>query len=343
MQLRLSSLVCRIIVLQKYTLCFQEEARLEDCEFYLTAQRFIVLPMERQRLDSPNGNHEPSVAEKIKELWMRMISLRSAPSSESSLSQLLEVIAQDQLAVLKENAEECLDLQVPKATPAAETDKLPVTYWEAELKKEPSEDVFLVPANILVIPAEEGVVVCDASQSVVSGASPEKSSCETTVPDYQSILSQARSAESTAWSESSDTSLDDPWNGLPAMSLTLTSSESASPCSPPAQEAQQEVAADSNTPDLLEPCSHDSPQGSLQADSVHTSSPSLLTSYGNTSPVKADTTQATSTAEAACTAPRATRAPQVVEDSQASVSSLSPVFPVLPSSHVVSHAKEAPH
>jgi len=27
----------------------------EDCEFYLTAQRFIVLPMERQRLDSSDG------------------------------------------------------------------------------------------------------------------------------------------------------------------------------------------------------------------------------------------------------------------------------------------------
>lgn len=27
----------------------------EDCEFYLMAQRFIVLPMERQRIESSDG------------------------------------------------------------------------------------------------------------------------------------------------------------------------------------------------------------------------------------------------------------------------------------------------
>lgn len=51
------------------------------------------------------------------------------------------MIAQDQLEVLKENAEECLDLQVPKETPSAEADKLPVTRWEAELQKEVSPSV----------------------------------------------------------------------------------------------------------------------------------------------------------------------------------------------------------
>lgn len=32
-------------------LCLPQQ---EDCEFYLTAQRFVVLPMERQRMDSSN-------------------------------------------------------------------------------------------------------------------------------------------------------------------------------------------------------------------------------------------------------------------------------------------------
>lgn len=27
----------------------------EDCEFYLTAQQFIVLPMQRQRMESSDG------------------------------------------------------------------------------------------------------------------------------------------------------------------------------------------------------------------------------------------------------------------------------------------------
>lgn len=103
------------------------------------------------------------------------------------------------------------------------------------------------------------------------------------------------------------------------------------------------MAADSNTPDLLEPCSHDSPQALLQDDSVQTSSPSLLASYCSISPVNADMTQATSTAEAACSAPSAARVPLGPEDSQANVSSVSPVFPVLPSSHLASHAERAPH
>ncbi|XP_035192485.1 uncharacterized protein LOC118172579 isoform X2 [Oxyura jamaicensis] len=341
--LKLSSLICRIIVLQKYTVCFREEARLEDCEFYLTAHQFIVLPMERQKMDSSNGNHEPSVLQKIKELWLRSISLGSAPSSEPSISQLIDVIGQNQLEALKESAEECLDLQVSKET---EKDKLPVTQWEAELKKEPREDIFMVPANILVIPPEEGVVDGDASKAGdVCEASPEKSNYDKTVPGDQTVISQPNSAESTALSGSSETSLDNPWNMLPTMSLTLTSSEEqsfqhSSPCRP---EAQQDVAADSNTPDLLESCSHDSPQDLLQADPVQTSSPSLLSSYGSISPVKASTTRATSTAEAAYTSPCAARGPLVSGDSQANLPSLSPAFPVLPSSHLVSHTEGVPH
>ncbi|XP_047934701.1 adrenocortical dysplasia protein-like isoform X2 [Anser cygnoides] len=340
--LRLSSLVCRIIVLQKYTVCFREEAKLEDCEFYLTAHQFIVLPMERQRMDSSNGNHEPSVLQKIKELWLRSLSLGTAPSSEPSISQLIDVIGQNQLETLKESAEECLDLQVSKET---EKDKLPVTQWEAELKKEPREDTFMVPANVLVIPPEEGVVDGDASKADACGASSEKSNYDRTVPGDQSVMSQPSSAESTVVSGSSEASLDNPWNMLPTMSLTLTSSEEqsfqhSSPCRP---EAQQDVAADSNTPDLLESCSRDSSQGLLQADPVQTSSPSLLSSYGSISPVKAGTSRATSAAEAACTSPCAARGPQVSGDSQANLPSLSPAFPVLPGSHLASHTEGVPH
>ncbi|KAM9183076.1 adrenocortical dysplasia protein homolog [Mergus octosetaceus] len=341
--LKLSSLLCRIIVLQKYTVCFREEARLEDCEFYLTAHQFIVLPMERQRMDSSNGNHEPSVLQKIKELWLRSASLGTAPSSDPSISQLIDVIGQNQLETLKESAEECLDLQVSKET---EKDELPVTQWEAELKKEPPEDTFMVPANVLVIPPEEGAVDGDASKADdVCEASPEKDSCDRTVPDNQTGISQPSSAESTVVSGSLDASLDNPWNMLPTMSLTLTSSEEQSfqNSSPRRPEDQQDVAADSNTPDLLESCGRDSPQGLLQAAPAQASSPSLLSSYGSISPVKAGTTWATSAAEAASSSPCAARGPLVLEDSQAKLPALSPTFPVLPSNHPVSHTKGVPH
>ncbi|XP_075289536.1 adrenocortical dysplasia protein homolog [Opisthocomus hoazin] len=343
MRLRLSSLICRIIVLQKYTVCFREEARLEDCEFYLTAQRFIVLPMERQRLDSSDGNQEPSVLQKIKELWLRSLALKNVPSSEPSISQLIDAIGQNQLEVLKESAEECLDLRVHKETLAAVKDEVPVTQWEAERKKERDEDVFTVPANNLVIPPEKAVVPGDAPKAGTSEATPGKSGDGRTVPSDPSVISQASSAESAALSESSEGSLDNPWNRLPAMSLTLNSSDEKTFQDDLSPKTQQDVAADSNTPDLLEPCSQDSPEGLPQGEPVQTSSPSLLHSYGSPSPAETGATGAASVAETACDAPSPARGPQVSGGSQATLPSLSPAFPVLPSTRLQALAEGMPH
>ncbi|NWZ52242.1 ACD protein, partial [Haliaeetus albicilla] len=341
MQLRLSSLICRIIVLQKYTVCFREEARLEDCEFYLMAQRFIVLPMERQRLESSDG-YGPW-GRKGTLLWGGLPHLPGATLTLGpSISQLIDAIGQNQLEVLKENAEECLDLQMPEDMPATVKDEVPVTQWEAERKKEQGEDVFVVLANTLVIPPEEEeAVACDASKADTSEATPGKSGDGRTVPSDPSVISQASSGESTALSGSLEGSLDNPWNGLPPISLTLNSSDGKSPC--PKKSFQHDVAADSNTPDLLEPCSQDSPKGLPHGEPVQTSSPSLFHSYGNTSPVEAGTTWAVSAAEAACDAPCASQGPQVSGGSQAPLPSLSPSFPVLPSSRSQSLPEGIPH
>ncbi|KAF1674120.1 ACD protein, partial [Pygoscelis papua] len=342
MQLRLSSLICRIIVLQKYTVCFREEARLEDCEFYLMAQRFIVLPMERQRMESSDG-YVPRGGQGGSALgWGVLPHLpRAALSLGPSISQLIDAIGQNQLEVLKENAEECLDLRMPVETPA--TDEVPVTQWEAERKKERGEGVFTVPANTLVIPPEEEAVACCASKADTSEATPGRSSDDRMVPGDLSVVSQASPAESTALSESSEQSLDNPWNRLPPISLTLNSSDERTFQHDLSPKTHQDVAADSNTPDLLEPCSQDSPKGLPQGEPVQTSSPSLLHSYGNTSPVETGTTQATSAAEASCDAPRPARGPQVSGGSQATLPSLSPAFPVLPSSRLQSLPEGMPH
>ncbi|XP_065519540.1 adrenocortical dysplasia protein homolog [Lathamus discolor] len=135
-QIRLSSLICRIIVLQKYTVCFQEEARPEDCEFYLRVQKFIVLPIEKLRLESSDGNKEPSVMQKVKKLWLKSLAESDSPSSESSISQLIDAIRQNHLEDLKGSAEECLDLGVPKMMAATGKDEVPVTQWEAARKQE---------------------------------------------------------------------------------------------------------------------------------------------------------------------------------------------------------------
>ncbi|NXV78914.1 ACD protein, partial [Atlantisia rogersi] len=334
-QLRLSSLICRIIVLQKYTVCFQEEARLEDCEFYLTVQRFIVLPMERQRLESDNGYNMASAGKAF--LNVGVFSTNACLlAPEPSISQLIDAIGQNQLEALKENAEECLDLCVPKETLVK--DEVPITPWEAERNKERGEDIFMVPATTLVIPPEEEVDACQASTADMSQEPPGKSDDGGMVPSDLGIISQTCSAESTAVLESVEESQDNPWNWLPPISLTLNSSDDKTQhdLSP---KVQQDVMADSNTPDSLKQCSQDSPEGLPWEEPVQTSSPSLLCSYGTTSPVETGTAQAPAATEAACTAP----SPQVSGDSWTTAPSLSPALPVLPSSRLESLPEGMPH
>ncbi|XP_064242445.1 uncharacterized protein LOC135279208 isoform X8 [Passer domesticus] len=322
LQLRLSSLNCRIIVLQKYTVCFQDETRLEDCEFYLTAQQFIVLPMQRQRMESSDGNQDPSVVKKIKELWLKNLAVRNAPSSDPSVSQLIDAIGQNQLEILKENAEECLDLRKSKEKPGSVEDEVPITQWEAERKKEQGEDVFMVPVSALVIPPEEDEVVCDSSEAVSAGYT---------------------GAASPTLSDSLEGSLDNPWNGMPSLSLTPSSSDEKTFQPDPPLKTQKDVAADSNTTDLLEVCSQSSPEGSPQGGPAQTSSPSLLRCYGNPSPAEISTSEAASAAEAAWGALCADQSLQRPRGSQATLPTLSPVFPVLPSSSLQLPPGRIPH
>ncbi|XP_059337733.1 nucleolar and coiled-body phosphoprotein 1-like isoform X4 [Ammospiza nelsoni] len=348
LQLRLSSLNCRIIVLQKYTVCFQDEARLEDCEFYLTAQQFIVLPMQRQRMESSDGNQNPSVMKKIKELWLRNLAVRNAPSSEPSVSQLIDAIGQNQLEILKENAEECLDLWKSKEKPVTVEDEVPITQWEAERKKE-GEDVFMVPVSALVIPPEEEAVVCDSSEAVSAGytdtsqAAPGKSSDDRTVPGDPSVVSQISCAASPTLSDSLGGSLDNPWNGMPSLSLTPSSSDEKTFQSDPPLKTQKDVAADSNTTDLLEVCSQSSAEGSPRGEPAQTSSPSLLRCYSHPSLVEISTSEAASAAEAAWDALCADQSLQRSRASQPTLPTLSPAFPVLPSSSLQSPPGRIPH
>ncbi|XP_066050617.1 adrenocortical dysplasia protein homolog isoform X4 [Chamaea fasciata] len=348
LQLRLSSLNCRIIVLQKYTVCFQDEARLEDCEFYLTAQQFIVLPMQRQRMESSDGNQDPSVVKKIKELWQRNLAVRNALSSEPSVSQLIDAIGQNQLEILKENAEECLDLWKSKEKPVTVEDEVPITQWEAERKKELGEDIFMVPVSTLVIPPEEEAVVCDSSEAASAGytdtsqAAPGKSSDDRTVPGDPSIMSQTSCAASPTSSDSLDGSLDNPWNRMPSLSLTLSSSDEKSFQLDPPLNTQKDVAADSNTTDLLEVCSQGSPEGLPQGEPVQTSSPSLLRSYSRASLVEISTSEAAPAVVAARDTLCADQGPQGSRGSQATLPTLSPVFPVFPGSSLQSPSSRIP-
>ncbi|XP_051485326.1 adrenocortical dysplasia protein homolog isoform X3 [Apus apus] len=289
----------------------------------------------------------------------RSLALKNAPSSEPSISQLIDAIAENQLDILKENAEQCLDLGMPQDTPVAVKDKVPVTPWEAERKKERGEDIFMVPAHALVTTPVEEVVTCEASKADTSEAAPGKSEEDRTTLGHMRVTSQVSresclvritcshiafypdagsthlllglrrgAAESSALSETSEGSLDNPWNQLPPISLTLNSSDEKTCQDDLSQQTKEDVAADSNTPDLLEPCSQDSAEGLPQGEPLQTSSPSLLLPHSNTSPVETSTTQV----EPSSRAPSPAEGLQVSGAPQAPLPSFSPVFPVLPSS-----------
>ncbi|NXH29897.1 ACD protein, partial [Myiagra hebetior] len=334
--LQLSSLNCRMIILQKYTVCFQDEARLEDCEFYLTAQQFIVLPMQRQRMESSDGNQDPSVVKKIKELWLRNLAMRNASNSEPSVSQLIDAIGQNQLEILKENAEECLDLWKSTEKPVTGEDEVPITQWEAERNKERGEAVFMVPVSALVIPPEEEAVVCDSSEAACAGYTALENSDDRTVPGDPSVISQTSCAASPASSDSLEESLDNPWNRMPSLSLTPSSSDEKTFQSDPPVKTQKDVAVDSNTTDLLEVCSQGSPERLPQGEPVQTSSPSLLRPCSNPSLVEISTSEAAPAAEAAWDTQCADQDLQGSRGSQATPPTLSPVLPVLPSSSLQS-------
>ncbi|XP_053904573.1 adrenocortical dysplasia protein homolog isoform X4 [Malaclemys terrapin pileata] len=263
-----SNILGRIIILQKYMVCFLEETKAEECEFYLSVNQFNVLPLQRQRMEALNCNQEPSILQKIKELWQRGLTLKTVSSSGMSVSQLMFDIGQRRLKVLKQNVEDCLDLLDPSEVPAI-GERLPVTNWEVERKREVSKDVFTVPANFLVIGPEEKAAIRDACL-----------------------------ADPDAMSRSLDVSLDNPWDKLQSVSVTLSSSlEEKSiiqPSLPSTEEAQlpnsaEEAAItqpDSNTPDFLEPSSQQSPCSLSQNEPVETVSPSLL-SYSSTCPPEA--------------------------------------------------------
>ncbi|XP_061231928.1 adrenocortical dysplasia protein homolog isoform X2 [Neopsephotus bourkii] len=363
-QVSLPSLIRRIIVLQKYTVCFQEEPRPEDCEFYLRVQKFIVLPIEKLRLESSDGNKEASVMQKVKKLWLSHLRENDSPSSGSSISQLIDAVRQNCLDDLKGSAEECLDLGVPKMMLATGKDEVPVTQWEAARKQE-GEDTFMVPANILVVPPEEEAAACDSSRPETSEATPRESDDGRMGLTELNVISQPSSTTglgvdqdqisllkstpsfiiaavaSTALSESPEESVDTPWDVLPPVCLTMSSSDENTLSQGSPLKTKEDVAADSNTPDSLELCSQDSSEGRSLGVPVQTSSP-LLGNYGNASLVETSTSQALSAMEAACDAPSTAQGLQVLGSSKATPAT-PPVTPILPRSRLQALPRGMPH
>nr|XP_028595573.1 uncharacterized protein LOC114602020 isoform X3 [Podarcis muralis] len=279
-----SSIVGQFIVLQNFRVCFKEEAKVEDCRFYLVLDCFRVMPMKRRERRQQDCNREPSVLEKIKELWQKSLALQPWSSSEpSSVSEVLQEIKQDRLSTLKENAKDCLSLLNPsKLLDSEQLAVYPDTKWQVERKQDKvHKNVFAIPAKLLTISAENEALL------------------------HKSYLPTE--------SESPDGSLENPWDEIPVMTLSTSSVVSifaladtsgishSLPCAQQvlmANTAGEEETPCSNscTPDLLEPRVHMSHCSSGQDVPKETVSPSLLPFHSSTSPKESASQKSSSVA-----------------------------------------------
>ncbi|XP_074142545.1 adrenocortical dysplasia protein homolog isoform X2 [Sminthopsis crassicaudata] len=165
-------------------------------EFCLWVHRFILLPTELPREGVTSCNWDPAVRRKLQEYGKHHERERTSPNIDrsSSLSQLLEEMCEDRRSVLSCQAQSCLELG------GSQGGCLPLTRWEASRRKARGEAVFTVSGLRLHISEEEENIL--QNLRAVSENS----------PDCQSL----------------ERNPSDPWQLLPALSLTQSSSSSSS-------------------------------------------------------------------------------------------------------------------
>ncbi|XP_015274447.1 PREDICTED: uncharacterized protein LOC107116933 [Gekko japonicus] len=276
-----SSILGQFIVLQNFRVCVKEAAKAENSGFYFKLDCFSVTNMNRCATRQQDCNREPSVLQKIKELWLRGLALQPLPSSEpSSVSEVLGEIKQDKLSTLKQNVEDCFSpLDPSNRLNSEELAVYPDTKWQAERKQDKMHcrDIFTVPAKLLVIGAEE--------EAALSRSYPPKSTHVASDSESSSEEDHSTVSFVSAEAETVDGSLENPWDVFPGMTLTFSKGMSDTQSSlPNAQQmllgstAEVEEAAGSSscTPDGLQSCDPEPHCSSAQVKPAKVTSPSLL-------------------------------------------------------------------
>uniref|UniRef100_A0A2D4M1F8 Shelterin complex subunit TPP1/Est3 domain-containing protein n=2 Tax=Micrurus spixii TaxID=129469 RepID=A0A2D4M1F8_9SAUR len=232
----------------------------EDCQFYLILECFQVMPMKREGKNLQNCNRELSVIQKIKDLWRKGFARETwfnSGQESQSVSQILKDVNQDQLNTLKQTAKDCLNLL--GTIKPLDSEQLAVyseTKWQLERKQNKMhEDTFTVPAEYLVISAENEAAL---SQSYISNT-PQAAPGED-----EDIQEDDRSTVSffSADSANLEGSLENPWDAVPGITLNTSSDASGTShglpqmqqmlLASPAEEASPE--SNTSTSHLLEPC-----------------------------------------------------------------------------------------
>ncbi|XP_068941834.1 adrenocortical dysplasia protein homolog [Petaurus breviceps papuanus] len=190
--------VGRLLLLQDFRVSVQEvaEASLSNGEFCLWVHRLILLPTEFPREGVMSCNWDPAVRRKLQEYKKHHERERTPPNIDrsSTLSQLLEEMCEDRRSLLSCQAQSCLELG------GSQGGSLPLTRWKASRRRAQGEAVFTILGLRLHISKEEEDTLLNLR--AVSENSPELQSLEK-IPA-------------------------DPWQLLPVLSLTQSSSSSSS-------------------------------------------------------------------------------------------------------------------
>uniref|UniRef100_A0A8C5MGE1 Shelterin complex subunit TPP1/Est3 domain-containing protein n=1 Tax=Leptobrachium leishanense TaxID=445787 RepID=A0A8C5MGE1_9ANUR len=255
----LADIKYKIIILKKYSVCFLEHQELESCEFYITVHNFTLFPMETDNVESTNCNLIPDVRKMIKMRWQNYIAelAMKENSSDTSLTQLLNMANEDNLNVLKSLAEQCLDLVGDSNQRTAQA----ISKWgAASWKNDDNEHKHTVSTNVLQISPDEEAALAQIQEFQKDAH--VTSDLEIPLPDVQTSSQSSSLPYSSTFSPEElyydvpETPSDDPWNALQSLYVSLSSGSASQTkeSSPVVQHSGDEgnvVDPDSSTPELL--------------------------------------------------------------------------------------------
>ncbi|XP_043937377.1 uncharacterized protein LOC122809734 isoform X2 [Protopterus annectens] len=289
----LSDIKHKVIILRNYSIEFRAEEELKDCEFYVLIQQFRILPMESNIITTPFCNKDYAVQKKIEELWkshVAVIDLKAMSCSDVSLTQLLNVVEEENMTVLRSVAEACLDIR-RTAKPSPSKDKCTLQPWWQTSQKQQKEggSIFTVPVSWLIIPPDQKEALENTKDWKNDAVCSTLGTCETMLEDEEgngnmSCVEEMKTYPSfvcseTAVDENKDFPAVNPWNTFQSVSFSTSLSSGEVPVLCQSSHELQDISdardkeeempqPDSSTPDDLCFPSQDPEGDHLQNSSV---------------------------------------------------------------------------
>ncbi|XP_069757599.1 adrenocortical dysplasia protein homolog [Narcine bancroftii] len=164
----LSQLKNKVVILKKFNIQARLELELKDCEFYLVVQDLKILPGDMGFLDTRSCNTDLAVKKKLKDLWESYLNnmiMQEKTFTDLHLSNIINAVAEDEIKLLKETAELCLDPDVSSSVSASASPLLlpsvnQTSGWKAMIRQNKNKrDIFTVPEAMLIISSHQEKVL----------------------------------------------------------------------------------------------------------------------------------------------------------------------------------------